>query len=151
MHKMIQKSNVSPWLCFQYMRNFKVQSENILSFLSQYFCYWSNLAHINVSDGKESVCSAGDLGLIPGGEDPLEKGMTTHSSILPGEFHGQRSLGGYSPWGQKESDITEWLTLLLFSLSNVSITYNSLKTILFSLVQHSYYFIVQTCLFAYLI
>ena len=29
----------------------------------------------------------------------------------PGEFHGQRSLVGYSPWGRKESDTTEWLTL----------------------------------------
>ena len=28
----------------------------------------------------------------------------------PGEFHGQRSLVGYSPWGQKESYTTEWLT-----------------------------------------
>ena len=27
---------------------------------------------------------------------------------LPGEFHGQRSLVGYSPWGRKESDMTEW-------------------------------------------
>ena len=34
------------------------------------------------SDGKESACSAGDPGLIPGQEDPLEKGMATHSSIL---------------------------------------------------------------------
>jgi len=34
-----------------------------------------------VSDGKESACNAGDLGLIPGQEDPLEKGMETHSSI----------------------------------------------------------------------
>ena len=32
-----------------------------------------------------------------GQEDPLEKGMATRSSILPGESHGQRSLGGYSP------------------------------------------------------
>ena len=30
-------------------------------------------------------------------EDHLEKEMATHSSILPGEFHGQRSLAGYSP------------------------------------------------------
>ena len=30
------------------------------------------------SDGKDSVCSAGDLGW----EDPLEKGMATHSIIL---------------------------------------------------------------------
>ena len=34
------------------------------------------------SDGKESVCSKGDPGSIPGWEDPLEKGMATHSSIL---------------------------------------------------------------------
>ena len=42
-----------------------------------------------------------------GQEDPLEEGMATHSSILAGESHGQRSLVGYSPWGHKESDITE--------------------------------------------
>ena len=30
--------------------------------------------------------------------------------FLSGEFHGQRSLVGYSPWGHKESDTTEWLT-----------------------------------------
>ena len=31
--------------------------------------------------------------------------------FLPGESHGQRSLVGYSPWGCKESDTTERLTL----------------------------------------
>ena len=53
-----------------------------------------------------------------GWEDPLEKEMATHASILawripwteePGESHGQRSLAGYSPWGRKESDTTERL------------------------------------------
>ena len=34
-------------------------------------------------------------------EDPLEKEMATHSSILPGEFHGQRSLVSYRPWDSK--------------------------------------------------
>ena len=34
------------------------------------------------SDGQESACNAGDLGLIPGLEDALEKEMATHSSIL---------------------------------------------------------------------
>ena len=34
------------------------------------------------SAGKESVCNAGNLGSIPGFEDPLEKGKATHSSIL---------------------------------------------------------------------
>ena len=33
--------------------------------------------------------------------------------FLPGESHGQRSLGGYSPWGRKESNTTEQLTLRL--------------------------------------
>ena len=41
-----------------------------------------------------------------GWEDPLEKGKAIHSSILAGEFHGP-----YSPWGRKESDTTEHLSL----------------------------------------
>jgi len=34
------------------------------------------------SDGKESACNVGDPGLILGLEDPLEKAMASHSSIL---------------------------------------------------------------------
>ena len=34
------------------------------------------------SDGKASACNAGDGGLIPGREDPLEKEMAIHSSTL---------------------------------------------------------------------
>ena len=45
-----------------------------------------------------------------GWEDPLEKVMASHSSILAGEFLGQRSLAGYSPQGRKESDMTEQLS-----------------------------------------
>ena len=37
-----------------------------------------------------------------GQEGPLEEEMATHSSIVPGESHGQRSLAGYSPWGHRE-------------------------------------------------
>ena len=40
---------------------------------------------------------------------PLEKGMATHFSILTWKSHGWRSLVGYSPWGHKESDVTEQL------------------------------------------
>ena len=40
-----------------------------------------------------------------GREDPLEKAMAAHSSILAWESHGQRSLAGHSPWGQ-ELDVT---------------------------------------------
>ena len=45
-----------------------------------------------------------------GREDPLEKEMATHSSILAWKIpwtEGQRSLVGYSPWGRKELDTTE--------------------------------------------
>ena len=48
-----------------------------------------------------------------GGEEPMEKGMATHSSMLAGEVHGQRSLAGYSPWSLNELDTTERLTLSL--------------------------------------
>ena len=51
-----------------------------------------------------------------GWEDPLEKDMATHSVFLPGEFHGQRSLVGYSPWGHKESDMTAWVTHMIQQL-----------------------------------
>ena len=47
-----------------------------------------------------------------GWEDPLEKGMTTHSSILAWRIPWTEEPGGlYSPWGPKELDVTEWLTL----------------------------------------
>ena len=41
-----------------------------------------------------------------GQEDPLEKEMATHYSILAGKSHGPRSLAGYSPWGHKKSGKT---------------------------------------------
>ena len=47
-----------------------------------------------------------------GQEDPLEKEMATHSSILASGFHGYRSLVGYSPWGHKVSDTIEQLSTL---------------------------------------
>ena len=59
------------------------------------------------SDGKESACNAGDLGLIPRLGRSLEEGMATIPVFLPGDLHGQRSLVGYSPWGRRESDMTE--------------------------------------------
>ena len=42
-----------------------------------------------------------------GQENPLEKGMALTPVFLPGKFHGQRSLVGYSPWGCKKLDMTE--------------------------------------------
>ena len=54
------------------------------------------------SDGKESACSAGDLGSIPGsGRSPGERQWLPTPVFLPGEFHGKRSLMGYSASGRK--------------------------------------------------
>ena len=43
--------------------------------------------------------------------DPLEKEMATHSSIIAWKIPWKRILVGYSPWGYKEADTTERLTL----------------------------------------
>ena len=63
------------------------------------------------SDGKESTCNVGDLGLIPGlGRSPGGgHGSPLQYSCLENP-HGQRSPAGCSPWGPKESGTTEWLT-----------------------------------------
>ena len=50
-----------------------------------------------------------------GWEDPLEKEMATHSTILAWRIPGIEEPGGYSPWGLKESNMTERLTLSLSS------------------------------------
>ena len=41
--------------------------------------------------------------------------------LLPGKFHGQRSLVGYSPWGLKESDTAERLHFLFFYEKTLSV------------------------------
>ena len=56
---------------------------------------------------KNLPTNAADMGSIPGLERSLEKRMATHSNILAGESHGQRSLASYSSWGHKESDMSE--------------------------------------------
>ena len=65
-----------------------------------------------VSDGKESACNVGDLGSTPGlGRSPGGgHGNPLKYSCLENP-HGQRSLAGYSPWGRKELDTTEQLSL----------------------------------------
>ena len=47
------------------------------------------------------------------GKFPWRRKWLPTPIFLAGEFHGQRSLVGYSPWGHKESDMTERLTLLI--------------------------------------
>ena len=53
------------------------------------------------SDGKESACNAGDQGLTPGQEEPLEKGMATHSSILAWRIPWTEKPGGLESVGSQ--------------------------------------------------
>ena len=62
---------------------------------------------LDVSEGKKSARNQETWVQSLGREDLLEKGMTTHSSILAWRIHGQMSLVGYSPWGLKELDMIE--------------------------------------------
>ena len=55
------------------------------------------------SDSKESACNLRDSGSIPGsGRSPGEGNDLPTLVFFPGEFHGQRSLVGYSLWDCKE-------------------------------------------------
>ena len=53
--------------------------------------------------------NARDAGLVPGsGRSPGGRRVWQPPPLfLPGKFHGQWSLAGYSPWGGKELDMTE--------------------------------------------
>ena len=63
----------------------------------------------------ESACNTRDLGSISGlGRSFGERNSNTHQYSCLEKFHGQRSLAVYSPWGPKESDRTERLTLFSF-------------------------------------
>ena len=66
---------------------------------------------------KESACNAWDIG-DPRynhwvGKIPWRKKWQPTPVLLPGESHGQRSLVDYSPWGRKDSDTSEWLSMHL--------------------------------------
>ena len=63
------------------------------------------------SDGKESACNVGHLGSIPGlGRFPGGGHGNPLQHCCLENPHGQKSLAGYSPWGRKESDMTEHST-----------------------------------------
>ena len=66
------------------------------------------------SNSKNSACNAEDLGSIPGsGKSPGGWHDNPHFSILAWRIPWTEA--GYSPWGHKESDTTEQLTLSLLT------------------------------------
>ena len=59
---------------------------------------------------KNLPASSGDVDSIPGsGRSPWRRKWQPTPAFLPGKFHGQGSLGSYSPWDHKESDMTQQL------------------------------------------
>ena len=79
------------------------------------------------SDGKVSACNRGDPGFDSWVRKiPWRRKWQPTLVLLPGEFHGLRSLVGYSPWSCKESDMTErlhfhFLSLLFDYSKNISL------------------------------
>ena len=61
-----------------------------------------------VKDPPANAVDTKDSSLIPGSERfPWRRKWQPTPVFLPGKFHRQRSLVGYSPWGRKELDIIE--------------------------------------------
>ena len=114
-----------PWVCLSFNIPWKGSVTimhkhafrgSVLFFLKHSRC----LGFSGGSDCKESTYNAGEQGLNPGsdpwvGKIPREREWQPTPVFLPGEIHGQRSLMDYNPWGHKELDTTEWLTLSLFT------------------------------------
>ena len=78
------------------------------------------------------------------GKIPWRREWLLTPGFLPGEFHGQRSLAGYSPWGCKELDMIEWLTL---SLSQVQ--YSALYILYFLISNGCLNEVVPSSIFEY--
>ena len=58
-----------------------------------------------------------------GREDPLEKGMSTHFSILAWKIPWTEEPGGHSPWGLRELAMTEVLALSLFTFKELQVPF----------------------------
>ena len=81
---------------------------------------WNSIKHVNIqiigipyfpggSDSKASATMWETRIQSPGREDLLEKERQPTPVFLSGKSHGRRSPVGYSPWGCKESEVTERL------------------------------------------
>ena len=66
---------------------------------------------------KKSACNAGVTGSWVE-KIPWRRALLHTPVSLPGEFHGQRSLAGYSSQGCKESDMTERLSMYTYTCTS---------------------------------
>ena len=92
------------------------------SMLQNYKCFCLVSGFLCGSVGKESTCSAGYLGWYLGqGKIPCRRQWQPTPVLLPGEFHGQRSRIGCSPWNHRvghdcATNFHFLFTLLCYSL-----------------------------------
>ena len=129
--QLLQDSFLSPWV-FCYSSFFTFCGNDKFSLMLIFtLLYLENVKFIHLkiinrgfpdgSDSKESGCNAGDLDSIPGmgiespGKAPWRREWLLIPGFLPGEVHEQRRLVDYSPWGHKELDTTERLTLKILA------------------------------------
>ena len=98
--------------CACKLRNREIDTMSYFSFIRSFLVAW--MVNSPTTMQEKWVQSLG-------WEDPLEKGMATHSSILAWRIQWTEELAGYSPWGCKESDMTEWLTLFFYWLSEMNL------------------------------
>ena len=75
--------------------------------------FYEKKGFLRGTGGKEPACQSRKCkrqGFNPWvGTIPWRREWQPTPVFLPGESHGQRNLVGYSPWGRKELDTTEWL------------------------------------------
>ena len=85
-----------------------------------YQCWWLSRSRISLQCKR--------LGFDPWvGKISWRREWLPTPVFLSGEFHGQKSLAGYSPWGHKESDTTELLTFTFFHIC-IYTTHTPVKT-----------------------
>ena len=95
-------------ICEKYLLTHSLQNGSF----SMCFTYWGG------SDSKSICLQWGRPGFDPlFRKKPCTRKWHPTPVLLPGKSHGWRNLVGYSPWGRKESDMTEWLHFLSFFLS----------------------------------
>ena len=95
---------VTPWTAACQTPLSSTISQSLLKFMStEGLPCWLSGEEPTCQCRRHRRCSS-----IPGSERPPGGGKWQPSIVfLPGKFHGQRSLLGYSPWGPKELDMTE--------------------------------------------
>ena len=100
-----ERDNVYSWANEQVRECYQIEA--FFFFLNKYLWKW--WASLVAQTGNNPPAMQETWVRSMGHENPLEEEMSTHYS----KFQGQRNLTGYSPWGCKELDMTEWLTLSL--------------------------------------